>query len=331
MNKILSAIFILHLSSISLANQIGPHATHQQDSNARNATLQQLLTVTDEQSKKLFGYNPQLELISEADATIQNPHEITIMPHGFGDSKEGVKRLKAYNAVYAPGTIITYNCPEIADGVMQLRKANFGQLPDMKPMLYALAQCQKVTDRIHLHGFSRGAALIINCIAALTDYKKYEKEFNTLDITPTDAQAIIRMIERGSVIFVCPLTDVKQTLTAQARSWSSIFAPLVGGSMNYLAPLATNYKLHGEQGIKSAHIAAKNNVRLNVLIHTEKNDVTVSNNPEFLKIFQEINPDHTYESKGNRNHNNRDPQFYAVLHLFNKKYNAAYSPMQIQR
>src|ERR1700733_9828727 len=157
MKKILITIFcllhLLHTSSLITTEQVGPHTIFADQSIQRITQLQQLLSLTPEQSKKLFGYDAQLELIPEIDAIIQNPHEITIVPHGFGGSKENIRWIKQDNAARIPGTVIIYNCPEIADGIMRLGKANFGQLPDMRPMLYILAQCQKVTDRIHLRGF----------------------------------------------------------------------------------------------------------------------------------------------------------------------------------
>lgn len=300
--------------------------------------LTELLTLSDEKCKQLFGYNPQFEVVSETDTKIANPEQISIVPHGFEDSKEGIKALKKAGSFHLPGTLIVYNCPEVYEhGRMNITHANLGQLQDMKPMLYALAQCQNITNRIHLRGFSRAGAIAVNCMAALADYDKYQKEFERLNIGAGDARVLLGMIQQGLVVLECPLISVKGVIekrvtnalpfssSSSARNWfSSAVKNFSVASFNLALSSSTNYNPGGEQSIISAQILAEKKIPFNIFIHTENNDDVVANDPTFAQLFSSVNPEHTHQFYGACNHTKRDPEFYKMLQWLNKKYGAAY-------
>jgi hypothetical protein len=303
----------------------------------------------------LYKYKPAFELIKEKNGDITNPRSITIAPHGFGDTKEGMKGSKAYNAARLPGDVIVYNCPEIAEGKgMQWSAVNLGQEKDLVLMLTALRVCQiNNMNSVHLRGFSRGGAVTLNALAVLLNKDfKYKNLLDKVGINQEQANKILEMVKRGSVVLECPLLHVQAAIKKQVENVSAATLPSsttmkesapwiswifeipkksIATSVNYSLPISTDYSPLGQQGINSIKELVEAKIPLNVYLHVEHNDKAVSNDhvQECYAMLKKINPLHTYFSMGEGSHNERSSEFYRILNTFNRKYGAAYDPKKM--
>lgn len=274
------------------------------------------------EQQKLFHHNLAIEHIKDCDPAIKlNPRRPTLFLHGWGDTKNSAKLLKAYCDVL-PGDIITFNFRDRGILFPKLKYSSLGQLPDVLQALYVLKWTKDTLnlDAIDLFGYSRGGATTINMIAVLNEKTGiYDADLARIGINAEERAELLNVIQNGSIVLNCPLTDLNTT----ARFRLKDYAPQA------LRALATvsKYKLDGLQALD----AAKNltGLKLNILIHYQHNDCVVSNEneAEFYKRLARHNPETTFVVLGNDGgHLHTHHALSRTLHTFRKMFGGSYDP-----
>ena len=272
--------------------------------------------------KVLFNYNLTIEHIIDNSQNVQTNHKRpTLFFHGWGDTKNCAKLLKAFCEVL-PGDVITFNFHDRGVIIPKVWHSNLGQLPDVLPALYVLkwAKDNLKLDEIDLFGYSRGGAVALNMISVLNDKTgKYDKEFIRLDISAQDRKEMLNMIQRGCITLNCPLTNVN--VSANYR-----FKELAPNILKAFSKLG-RYQIDGIQAIESAQ--KFDGLKLNILLHFQYNDTIVSNEneAELYNRLAQHNPDTTYVVLGNNGgHLHTHAALAHTIHTFKKTFGSSYDP-----
>ncbi len=280
-------------------------------------------TAEKKEQRKLFHYNLRIEHIIDNDLNTRNNHERpTIFFHGWGDTKNSAKLLKAFADVL-PGDIITFHFRDQGVIFPKLRHANLGQLPDVLTGLYVLkwARHRLGLGAVDLFGYSRGGATILNLIAVLQDpHGIYDHDLMHIGIDNDERKALLAMIENGCIILDCPLTDMNVSVEMRMKKFT----------LHTLKALSrvTKYQPSGLQGLTSALLFK--GLKLNILLHFQYHDTIVSNENEaelYRRLFA-FNPKTTYLVLGNDGgHLHTHATLAHTVHTFKKMFGSSYDQL----
>ncbi len=275
------------------------------------------------EQRKLFHYNLRIEHIIDHDPHVEARHDRpTIFFHGWGDTKNSAKLLKAFTDVL-PGDIITFHFHDHGVIIPKLRHANLGQLPDVLTGLYVLKwACNTLhLSAVDLFGYSRGGATILNLIAVLNDKTgRYDGELTRIGIDATERHALLAMIQKGTIVLDCPLTDVNVSVSMRMKKFTQ--------HMIKTLSRVTKYEPTGLQGLTSAlHFKG---LKLNILLHFQYHDTIVSNQneAELYRRLYATNPKTTYVVLGNDGgHMHTHAALAHTIHTFKKMFGGAYDKL----
>jgi hypothetical protein len=270
--------------------------------------------------RKLFHYNLHIEHIIDTSSTIEVNHaRPTIYFHGWGDTKNSAKLLKAFTDVL-PGDLITFHFHDRGIIFPKLRHANLGQLPDVLSGIYVIkwAIDSLPITGVDLYGYSRGGATILNLIGVLNDDTgTYDADLAKLGIDAAERTRLLEFIQRGCIVLDCPLTDMNSAIEARMKKMTS-------HAIKALARV-TKYQPDGLQGLSSA--MKFEGLKLNILLHFQHHDTIVSNRneAELYKRLYAINPTTTYVVLGNDGgHLHTHATLAHAIHTFKKKFGSSY-------
>ena len=275
------------------------------------------------EQRKILKYKPHIEHIIDADPTMQvNHNRPTIFLHGWGDTKNSAKLLKAFGDVL-PGNLITFNFRDHGVLIPKLRQSNLGQEQDVLSALFTIkwVKDKLKVNEVDLFGYSRGGATLLNLIAVLNDKKgMYDELLARIDIDAQERQALLDMIQRGCHVLNCPLTDLNMSVEARMKSakWIDLFEAF------------TKYKRDGLQGITSAQQFA--GLNLNMLLHFQYRDTVISNNneAELYRRLAQHNPQTTFVTLGNNGgHLHTHATLAHTVHYFKKMFGSSYDPAYV--
>ncbi len=288
--------------------------------------VQQTRTHKKEQ-KKLLHYKLQIEHIIDSDPkTVVNHTRPTIYLHGWGDTKQSAKLLKAFCDVL-PGDVITFNFRDNGVILPKLGYSNLGQLPDVLSTIYVIKWTRDNlgVKEVDLFGYSRGGATLLNTIAVLNDKNgRYDTELASIGITQQDRKELLLMIQKGCHVLDCPLTDVNVTMGEFMKSknsfWVSAFETF------------TRYKRDGLQGLTSA--LTFGDLKLTMLMHFQYHDKIVSNKNE-AELYSRLarhNPATTFMVLGNNGgHLHSHAALANTIHTFKRSFGSSYDPEYVSQ
>lgn len=272
------------------------------------------------QIHKLLHYNPHIEHIVDSRPTQFNNHKRpTIFYHGWGDTKNSAKLMKAYGDVL-PGDLITFHFRDRGVILPKLRHANLGQLPDVLSGLVVLKWAKDTMDldTVDLYGYSRGGATILNTLAVLNDKTgAYDTDLMRIGIDTQERKKLLSIIQNGSIVLDAPLTDMNVSINEKLKNHSKT-------AVKALSRL-THYQPYGLQGLTSAH--QLDGLKLNILLHFQYKDRIVSNKneAELYQALYEHNPKTTYIVLGNDGgHLHTHASLAHVIHTFRKMFGGSY-------
>ena len=279
---------------------------------------------------ELLHYTLDIEHIVDTDPTKQTNHEHpTIYLHGWGDTKQSAKLLKAYCDVL-PGDIVTFNFQDSGILVPKWKYSNMGQLPDVLSTIYTIKWTK---DNVHakavdLFGYSRGGATLLNTLAVLNDTSgAYDIDLECIGVTPRERKAILAMIQRGCHVLDCPLTDMNVSIN-ELMKYKKVAST---NNKDFFLVKAfeglTCYKCDGLQGLSSAE--SLSGLKLNILMHFQYKDTMVSNKneAELYRLLYSHNPCTTFIVLGNNGgHLHSHAALANTIHTFKQMFSSSYDP-----
>ncbi len=279
------------------------------------------------EQKKLLNYHLLIEHIIDRDPKIVvNHHRPTLYLHGWGDTKDSAKLIKAFCEVI-PGDVVTFNFRDAGVLLPKLTYANLGQVPDVLSTIYVLKWMRDTLNvqEVDLFGYSRGGATLLNTIAVLNDKNgTYDQDLGRIGITKKDRSELLSMIQKGAHVLNCPLTDMNTTISEFVQSkhpgWINAFSSF------------TRYKKDGLQGLTSA--LSFQGLKLNILAHFQYRDTIISNKNEALLYSRlaQHNPLTTFMVLGNDGgHMHRHTSLAQTVHPFKRLFGSSHDPEYVRQ
>jgi hypothetical protein len=189
--------------------------------------------------------------------------------HGYGSSGQSAKVMRSNPLIKRH--IVGFNFPDysIFERKIPVERSAYGTIQELLPALFVIKQCMSSSGcgAISLHGFSAGGASVINVIAALAS-NRYDSELAALGINKKET---LEAIQKGIIILEVPVKSFEEI---------ALFNP-------YFSFLAERYKKNGMEPIDA--LANLKEVPLNILIHFQKGDKSLSNRDDGLyieKVFE---------------------------------------------
>jgi pimeloyl-ACP methyl ester carboxylesterase len=240
---------------------------------------------------KLFGYNPAIR-VYPSDTKVENPQEVTLYAHGYGEYQQAVLPFFQLNSHLLPGTLVSFNFPDVVEHsfMPNLTKSNVAQTGDIRAlslMLKLLDECG--LEKIHLFGTSRGGGTIMNTLGRLCTYTTHADFFAKLEISPEQAERILTKIKCGTIVLNCPFIDTHTSAYYWFKEWSNWVLE------TFIYPW-TEHRLNEDQALISAELIK--NRDFTILVHFEHNDTVVGNNKDAAFYSAIVGP-HTYLVLGN--------------------------------
>lgn len=278
------------------------------------------------EQRKLFHYNLRIEHIIDHDQHTHANHERpTIFFHGWGDTKNSAKLLKAFTDVL-PGDIITFHFHDRGVIIPKLRHSNLGQLPDVLTGLYVIKWARHMLhlNAVDLYGYSRGGATIFNLIGILNDTSgKYDRDLLRIGIDAAERKKLLAMIQAGCIVLDCPLTDANVSGELLAKKFTSHASGMIKAFTRL-----SKYEPNGLQGLQSTNLFK--GLKLNILLHFQYHDTIVSNQNE-AELYRRLythNPKTTYVVLGNDGgHMHTHASLAHTIHTFKKMHGSAYDKL----
>lgn len=233
--------------------------------------LQSNILQANIEGTKLFGYNPDLELIptKSPDDTL-----ITVSAHGYGSNKKRGINL----AEYAPltGHILTLNLPDHDCLKRKLNVVTHGTIHEILPFLYAInIALHAGADRINLYGFSAGGGVVVNALGILNS-TRFDNELFKIGITEHDKQTMLRAIEQGVVLLEVPLKSMEEIIHGRGAS----------AELEYIAG---QYKQNNLRPIDT--LALLKGLKLDIIVYFENPDDILYNDDDeaYIEKLKEAN------------------------------------------
>ena len=213
--------------------------------------------------------------------------EVMICFHGFGGSNYIADILRSHAAIHEH--LVSFNFPDyniFATGY-DLSKIAYGTVQELLPGIYVIKKC--VIDgnmsAINLYGFSAGAGAIVNILATLNS-SRFDKELQQIGITQEDKEKMLAAIQKGYIIFNCPLRSVEEIIDYRGSS----------PDLDFMAKRYRDNKLRPIDSLKGLE-----KLKLNVLVHFQVPDNILSNRDDqlFIQQLREYNKGNTCVVIGN--------------------------------
>lgn len=225
----------------------------------------------NQEAKKLFGYDPELELLKT-----KKPEEsmITISAHGYCSSKKLAKEVVDNGPLC--GYILALNLPDHDHVPGDGRTITHGTIHEILPFAFAVSKAvQAGADSVNLHGHSAGGGVVINLIGILNS-ERFRKEFNDIGITQSVRKQMLKAIQNGTVILDTPLKSAEEIIDTY-------------GLIGELEVFAHNYKESNLRPIDS--LESLKGLNLKVLIYFENPDTILCNRDDelFVQRLKEAN------------------------------------------
>lgn len=240
---------------------------------------------------KSFGYNPAIR-VYPSDCIVQNPQEVTLYAHGYGEYQQAALPFFQLNSHLLPGTVVSFNFPDVVDHsfMPNLTKSNVAQTGDIKAlslMLKLLDTCG--VETIHLFGTSRGGGTVMNTLGRLCTYEKHAAFFAELEISQDQAERILTKIHNGTIILNCAFIDSRASAYYWFKEWSNWV-------LETFVYQWVTHRLNEDQAILSAEIVKEKN--FTILVHFEHNDTVVGNSKD-AEFYSMLAGTNTYLVLGN--------------------------------
>ena len=266
---------------------------------------------------KSFGYNPAIR-VYPSDSIVENPQEVTLYAHGYGEYQQAVLPFFQLNSHLLPGTVVSFNFPDVVDHsfMPNLTKSNVAQTGDIKAlslMLKLLDECG--VEAIHLFGTSRGGGTVMNTLGRLCTYEKHAAFFAELEISQDQAEQILTRIHNGTIILNCAFIDSRASAYYWFKEWSNwVLETFV---YQWVA-----HRLSEDQAIISAEVIREKNFTL--LVHFEHNDTVVGNSKdaEFYTMLAGTNTYLVLGNDGGHLHNGKT--LSNAIQAFRRKHGGTY-------
>ncbi|MCC5832791.1 MAG: hypothetical protein JJU12_07100 [Chlamydiales bacterium] len=188
--------------------------------------------------------------------------ELMIACHGYGGNKEIAEIL----ADFLPCHLIGFNFPDHGSQtyIKDPLSLHFGSMEELTPLIKILRQCviEGNVDKIHLYGFSAGGGAVVNALAVLNN-GRYDS------ISPSERKAILKAVEKGSVILDCPLKSIDEVIAAR-------------GSFFPLRVVQEQYKRNNLVPIDS--VKELTALSLTIFVHFQVPDAILSNRDDTIFI-----------------------------------------------
>lgn len=223
------------------------------------------------QATRLFGYNPDFELVPT-----QSPEGdvITVTAHGYGSNKKTGKNV----ANYAPltGQVLTFNLPDHDYRAGNQHDLRHGSIDEILPLAYAVNTAIRAgAQHINLYGFSAGGGAVINVLGILNS-NRFDTQLNAIGITQVDKTAMLNAIKHGVVLLDVPLKSVEEIIDGR-------------GATKELVLFAQKYKENNLRPIDSVDALA--GLGLQIVLYFEKPDEILYNrdDAEFIRRLERAN------------------------------------------
>lgn len=195
--------------------------------------------------------------------------EVLICCHGFGGCGKLTQELEKVGII--PHHIVGFNFPSHGSKVHQEdpHKLVFGTVEELLPLFHVMLESWKAgADEIHVYGFSAGGGAVVNAMGVLAK-NRFPRELKSIGIGNKERKALLKAVERGSIILDCPLKSIDELvedrgLTPELEIVGSRFVK------NRMVPIEA---LRNLQGLK-----------LNILLHFQEPDLTLTNRDDALYI-----------------------------------------------
>ncbi len=233
--------------------------------------LQNNLLQANIEGTKLFGYNPDFELLPT-----QSPQGdlITITAHGYGANKK-IGNFVAKNAPLT-GHVLTLNLPDHDYRPSDEHNLRHGSIDEILPLAFAVKTVIAAgAHRINVYGFSAGGGAVVNLLAMLNGHR-FDGELNDIGITEADKEAMLRAIEQGVVLLDAPLKSVEEIMHGR-------------GALPELKLFAQKYKENNLRPIDS--LDELQGLKLKVVLYFENPDEIIYNHDdaEFITRLEKAN------------------------------------------
>ncbi len=202
--------------------------------------------------KKVLGYDPDTDQISESPAADPLSQTIVLCSHGFGDSKYSARALSPHTGTInllppvVRGRFVSFNFRDHRVGgaipLFSLRHTNLGGEPDARVVLFHIIKCFcKGYTNIMLFGHSRGCAATIRALDMLTDPYKYRSVWTDFGFSQNGVTLCCEVIQAvqaavGRVYLARPLLDVKKAFWCAGKNVTGAFlAPVTASVLRAVA------------------------------------------------------------------------------------------------
>lgn len=235
-----------------------------------------LITLYSKPMSHPFPYDLAIKIYPRTAA--QQPDEVTICCHGYGQSSRFASIVKQWANGIFKEPIVGFNFPDF--GITQTTDhadCAYGTINELLPLLFLIKQyaCNNQNSTVHLYGFSAGGGAIINALAILNS-QKYEPELLAIGITTEDKKIMRTALERGQIFLDCPLKSISEIIAHRGES-------------NELAILAEKYNTNAMNPIDT--LLSLKGLSLNIFIHFQDPDEILSNRDDalFIERLKEAN------------------------------------------
>lgn len=199
---------------------------------------------------------------------MENSPKTMICFHGMG----GDYRVAEHIHGRVSETLISFNFPDhgFIPGVSDITKTTFGTINELLPALYVLKKAiiDEGRGQVNLYGFSAGGGALINTLKVLNS-STYDVDLAKIGITSAEKALILDVIQRGHIILDTPLKSIAEIVAFR-------------GATDDLMAARKRYHENGMEPIES--IEQLDNLALNIVVHFQNPDETLSNRDDELFI-----------------------------------------------
>lgn len=152
------------------------------------------------QEKAPFNYPLNVHIIPGT----ANDEAVLLCCHGYGGNYSIADVIASQRVTNEH--LVSFNFPDYDIFSRSVRKESYGTIQELLPALYVLKRI--VADgkaaSVSLYGFSAGGGAVVNIVGVLNT-SDYDRQLNSLEITLSDKQAILKAIEKGIVLLDAPI------------------------------------------------------------------------------------------------------------------------------
>lgn len=195
--------------------------------------------------------------------------EVAISCHGYG----GDWRIAELLSGFLPYHTIGFNFPDhgCETYIKDPHTLHFGTMEELAPLIRIMRQCvvEGGIDTLHLYGFSAGGGAVVNALAILNNGRCEA-------IPPAEREAILKAVQKGTVILDCPLKSIDEIIEARS-ALSSLRVIRENYAQNNLVPIESLLELAS--------------LPLSVCVHFQVPDAILTNRDDgiFVERLKKVN------------------------------------------